>query len=163
MISSLFTAYFIIFLCLVKISSGNAWFLSYQDTQLAANPTGLYISSDKGKDKNWRNWLALKVFIQFKIEHVYSLNVRRSSGNVTFDSYREKRNPLLTLNDLYDTACMTHNRLSNFWGVYTIIQVVHTKFINVALTDYSAFKNPSKMIQEQAAAVVIIALISEKK
>ena len=27
----------------------------------------------------------------------------------------------LTLNDLYDTTCMTHNRPSNFYGVYTII------------------------------------------
>ena len=52
----------------------------------------------------------------------------------------------LTLNDLYDTTCMTHNRLSNFYGVYTIIQVVHTKFIKVVLTDYSAFRSSSKMI-----------------
>ena len=52
----------------------------------------------------------------------------------------------LTLNDLYDTTCMTHNRLSNFYGVYTIIQVVHTKFIKVVLTDYSAFSSSSKMI-----------------
>ena len=35
---------------------------------------------------------------------------------------------------------MTHNRLSNFYGVYTIIQVVHTKFTKVVLTDYSALK-----------------------
>ena len=69
----------------------------------------------------------------------------------------------LTSNDLYDTACMTHDRLSNFQGVYAIIQVVHTKFINVVLTDYSAFNSPSKMIQEQAAAAVIITLISKKK
>ena len=47
---------------------------------------------------------------------------------------------------------MTHNRLSNFYGIYTIIQVVHTKFIKVVLTDYSAFRSASKMIKEQAAA-----------
>ena len=39
---------------------------------------------------------------------------------------------------------------------------VHTEFIKVVLTEYSAFKSSSKMIQEQAAAAVIIALISEK-
>ena len=49
-----------------------------------------------------------------------------------------------------------------FICVYTIIQVVHTEFIKVVLTKYSAFKSSSKMIQEQAAAAVIIALISEK-
>ena len=53
---------------------------------------------------------------------------------------------------MYDTTCMTHNRLSNFYGIYTIIQVVHTKFIKVVLTDYSAFRSASKMIKEQAAA-----------
>ena len=62
MISSIFTAYFIIFLSLVKISSGNEWFLSYQDTQLAANPTGLYISSDKGKDKKMKKLIDFKSF-----------------------------------------------------------------------------------------------------
>ena len=35
----------------------------------------------------------------------------------------------LTLNDLYDTTCMTHNRFSNFHCVCTIIQVVHTEFM----------------------------------
>ena len=58
----------------------------------------------------------------------------------------------LTLNDLYDTTFMTENRLSHFYGVYTITQVVHTKFIKVVLKDYSSFKSSSKMIQEQAAA-----------
>ena len=58
----------------------------------------------------------------------------------------------LTLNDLYDTTFMTDNRLSHFYGVYTITQVVHTKFIKVVLKDYSSFKSSSKMIQEQAAA-----------
>ena len=57
-----------------------------------------------------------------------------------------------TLNDLYDTTFMTDNRLSHFYGVYTITQVVHTKFIKVVLKDYSSFKSSSKMIQEQAAA-----------
>ena len=37
----------------------------------------------------------------------------------------------LTLNDLYEITCMTHNRLSNFHGIYTIMQVVHTKFIQI--------------------------------
>ena len=49
-----------------------------------------------------------------------------------------------------------------FICVYTIIQVVHTEFIKVVLTKYSAFESSSKMSQEQAAAAVIIALISEK-
>ena len=58
---------------------------------------------------------------------------------------------------------MTHNRFSNFHCFYTIIQVVHTQFIKVVLTEYSAFKSLCKMIQKQAAEAVIIALISEKK
>ena len=66
----------------------------------------------------------------------------------------------LTLNDLYDT-CMIHNLFSNFHCVCTIIQVVHTEFIKNVLTEYSAFKSLSKMIQEQAATVIIIALIQE--
>ena len=57
---------------------------------------------------------------------------------------------------------MTHNRFSNFHCVYTIIQVVHTEFIKVVLTEYSAFKSSGKMIQKQAAEAVIIALIYEK-
>ena len=68
----------------------------------------------------------------------------------------------LTLNDLYDTTCMTHNRFSNFYCAYPIMQVVHTEFIKVLRTDYSAFKSSSKMIQEQAAAAVIVELISQK-
>ena len=79
---------------------------------------------------------------------------------VIFISLNKKAD--LTLNDLYDTTCMTHNRFSDFHCVYTILQVVHTEFIKVVLTEYSAFKSSSKMIQEQAAAAVIIALISEK-
>ena len=47
---------------------------------------------------------------------------------------------------------MNYNRLSNFCGIYSIIQFVHTKFIKVVLTDYSAFRSSSKMIEEQAAA-----------
>ena len=68
----------------------------------------------------------------------------------------------LTLNDLYDTTCMAHNRFSNFQCVYTIMQVVHIEFVKVVLAKYSAFKSLSKMNQEQAAAAEIIALISEK-
>ena len=69
----------------------------------------------------------------------------------------------LTLKDLHDTTCMTHNRFSNFHCAYTIIQVVHTEFIKIVHTDYPAFnKSSSKMIKEQAAAAVIIALIFEK-
>ena len=49
----------------------------------------------------------------------------------------------LTLNDLYDATCMTPNRLLNFYGVYTIMQFVHTKFTKVVLTDYSAFRSSS--------------------
>ena len=51
---------------------------------------------------------------------------------------------------------------SDFHCVYIFIQVVHTDFIYVVPTQYSAFKNLSKMNQEQAAAAEIIALISEK-
>ena len=69
----------------------------------------------------------------------------------------------LTLNDLYDTTCMTQNQLSNFSGIYAIIQVVHTKFIKVNFIDYPAIKTSSKMIQKQPTAAVIIALTSEKK
>ena len=57
---------------------------------------------------------------------------------------------------------MTHNGFSNFYCIYTIIQVVRTEFIKVVLKEYSAFKSSSKLIQKQAAAAVIIALISEK-
>ena len=69
-----------------------------------------------------------------------------------------KRIEPFNVNDLYDTTCMTHNRFSNFHCAYTVIQV----FMKVVRTDYSAFKSSSKMIQEQAAAAVTIALISEK-
>ena len=55
----------------------------------------------------------------------------------------------------HDTTCMTHNRFSNFHCIYTIIQVVHTGFIKVVLTEYPAFKSLSKMSQEQAAKAVI--------
>ena len=57
---------------------------------------------------------------------------------------------------------MTHNRFSNFHCIYTIIQVGHTQFIKVVVTEYSACKSSSRMIQNQAAEAVIIALISEK-
>ena len=49
-----------------------------------------------------------------------------------------------------------------FICVYTIIQVVHTEYTKVVLTKYSTFKSLSKIIQEQAAAAVIIELIPEK-
>ena len=39
---------------------------------------------------------------------------------------------------------MTHNRFSDFHCVYTILQVVHTEFIKVVLTEYSAFKSLTK-------------------
>ena len=42
------------------------------------------------------------------------------------------------------------------------MQVAHTVFKTNVLTEYSAFRSLSKMIREQAAAAVIIALISEK-
>ena len=42
------------------------------------------------------------------------------------------------------------------------MQVVHIEFKTNVLTEYSVFKNSSKMIQEQATAALIIALISEK-
>ena len=58
----------------------------------------------------------------------------------------------LKLNDLYDTTCMTHNQFSDFHYFYTIIQVVHTEFIKVVLTDYSVFKSSRNMTQEQVAA-----------
>ena len=63
----------------------------------------------------------------------------------------------LTLSDLFDIICMTHIRFLDFHCVYTVIQVVHTEFIKVVCTEYSAFKSLSKMSQEQAAAAVIIA------
>ena len=56
---------------------------------------------------------------------------------------------------------MTPNRFSNVNCVYTIIQVVHTELIKVVLIEYSTFKSSNKMNYEQAAAAVIIALISE--
>ena len=64
---------------------------------------------------------------------------------------------------MYDKICMTHNRLSNFYSVHTIMQVVLAKFIKVVLTDYSAFIRSSKIIQEQAVAAVVLTLISEQK
>ena len=68
----------------------------------------------------------------------------------------------LTLNDLYDTNERLTIGFQIFICVYTIIQVVHPGFIKVVLTKYSTFKSSSKMIKEQAAAAVIIALNSEK-
>ena len=59
--------------------------------------------------------------------------------------------------NLYDSQSV-----SNFYCVYTIIEDVHTEFKKVVLTEYSAFKSSSKIIQEQAATAIIIALISRK-
>ena len=47
---------------------------------------------------------------------------------------------------------MTHNWFSNFCGVCTIIKIVHTKFIEVILTDYSGFRSSSKMTEEHVTA-----------
>ena len=55
---------------------------------------------------------------------------------------------------------MTHNRFSDFHCIYTFIQVVHTDIIKFVRTEYSAFESLSKMIREQAAEAVIIAVIS---
>ena len=49
-----------------------------------------------------------------------------------------------------------------FICVYTIMKVVHTEFIKVIFTKYSAFKSSNKVIQKQTAATVIITLNSEK-
>ena len=49
-----------------------------------------------------------------------------------------------------------------FIALHTIIQVIHTESMKVVRTEYWAFKNSRKMIQEQAAAAVTIVLISEK-
>ena len=68
----------------------------------------------------------------------------------------------LTLNDLYNTNERLTIGFQIFICVYTIIQVVHPGFIKVVLTKYSTFKSSSKIIKEQAAAAVIIALNSEK-
>ena len=48
-------------------------FFSLPDMQFAANHTGLYLSTVKGKDKKWGHCLAAKVIIQFNIELVYSI------------------------------------------------------------------------------------------
>ena len=46
--------------------------------------------------------------------------------------------------------------------IWLTLSYKHTEFMKVIRTDDSAFKSSSKMIQEQAAATVTIALISEK-
>ena len=52
----------------------------------------------------------------------------------------------LTLNDLYDTTCITHSRLSNFfWRLHYHVSCSY-QFIKVALTDYLASRVSSKMI-----------------
>ena len=69
----------------------------------------------------------------------------------------------LTLNDLHDTICITHNWVSVFYCVCTFIQVAHSEFIKVVCTENSAFKSLKIMSQERAVSAVIIALIFEKK
>ena len=54
-----------------------------------------------------------------------------------------------TLDDLYNTIHMIRSRFSDFYCVNTFIQLVHTEFIKVVLTECSAFKSFSKMSQEQ--------------
>ena len=66
----------------------------------------------------------------------------------------------LTLNDLYDTTFIIHSRFSNVY--FRLHYHTHTEFIKVVLTKYPTVKSLSKMIQEQAVAAVIIALLSEK-
>ena len=58
---------------------------------------------------------------------------------------------------------MTRNRLSTSHYAYSFIQVVHTDFINVFHTEYSAFKTLNKISEEQAAATITLALISKEK
>ena len=58
---------------------------------------------------------------------------------------------------------MTRNRLSTSHYAYSFIQVVHTDFINVFHTEYSAFKTLNKISEEQAAATLTLALISKEK
>ena len=58
---------------------------------------------------------------------------------------------------------MTRNRLSTSHYAYSFIQVVHTDFINVFHTEYSAFKTLNKISEEQAAATITLALISREK
>ena len=43
---------------------------------------------------------------------------------------------------MYDTTCMTHNRFSDFHCFNTNIQVAHTEFIKVVLTNYSQKQSP---------------------
>ena len=54
---------------------------------------------------------------------------------------------------------MTHIRFSDFYCVYTFIQVVHK---SCSYRVFTAFKSLSKISHEQAASVVIVALISRK-
>ena len=69
---------------------------------------------------------------------------------------------VVTLDDLYDTTCGTHNQFSNF----SLHLHCHTscsyRVHKVGFTKYSAFKSSSKRIQEQAAAAIAVALIFEK-
>ena len=58
--------------------------------------------------------------------------------------------------------CMTDNRFSDFHCVYTFMQVVHTEFIKVVRTDYSAIKSINKMSQDKTVAAVIFSTNSRE-
>ena len=57
---------------------------------------------------------------------------------------------------------MTDNRFSDFHCVYTFMQVVHTEFIKVVRTDYSAIKSINKMSQDKTVAEVIFSTNSRE-
>ena len=57
---------------------------------------------------------------------------------------------------------MTDNRFSDFHCVYTFMQVVHTEFIKVVRTDYSAIKSINKMSQDKTVAAVIFSTNSRE-
>ena len=94
-------------------------------------------------------------------KYINSKVIYKFKCNIYNDVYIGETKTDLTLNDLDDTTCMTHHWFSDCHCVYTIIQVIHTEFIKLVHREYTDFKNLSKIIQVQAAAAVIIALISE--
>ena len=53
-------------------------------------------------------------------------------------------------------------QISDSHCVCTFVQVVHTEFMKVVRTEYSAFKNLIKMSEKKGAAAIIIGLISKK-
>ena len=64
----------------------------------------------------------------------------------------------LTLNDVYDSQSVFKFSLR----LHSHTSCSYRVLKKCSYREYSAFKNSSKMIQEQAAATVCIALISEK-